>query len=41
LLVGTAMLMASLAFTIQHYFEAQMEQPAAVSAAVLVKKPAG
>jgi hypothetical protein len=41
LLVGTAMLMASLAFTIQHYFEAQMDQPAAVSAAALVKKPAG
>jgi hypothetical protein len=40
LLVGTTALMASLAFSIQHYFEAQMEQPAAVSTA-LTKTPAG
>jgi hypothetical protein len=42
LLVGTAVLMASLAFSIQHYFEAQMEQTAAVVPAVeRTKKPAG
>ncbi len=40
LLLGTTVLMASLAFTIQHYFEAQMDKAAAVSAAALTKTPA-
>ena len=39
LLVGTTILMASLAFSIQRYFEVQMEQPAPVAA--LIKKPGG
>jgi hypothetical protein len=41
LLIGTTALMASLAFSIQHYFEAQMEQAAAAPAAEWTRKPAG
>ncbi len=41
LLIGTTVLMASLAFTIQRYFEYQAQQTTAVSAAQSVRKSAG
>jgi hypothetical protein len=41
LLVGTGVLMASLAFSIQHYFEAQMEHTAAAPIAEWTRKSEG
>jgi hypothetical protein len=40
LLVGTGVLMASLAFSIQHYFEAQMAHTATAPTTEWTKKPA-
>jgi hypothetical protein len=40
LLLGTTVLMASLAFSIQHYFEMQMDRATAAAAAPSAKTPA-
>ena len=41
LMLGTTVLMASLAFSIQHYFEYQMEQARSLSQSVPFRKSAG
>ncbi len=40
LMLGTTVLMASLAFSIQHYFEYQMEQASSLSQGTVLKKSA-
>jgi hypothetical protein len=40
LMLGTTVLMASLAFSIQHYFEYQMEQASSLSQGTALKKSA-